>query len=356
MSTILKALRRLEEDRDPLVERPLREQVARAHGDQAKAADASPERSGRGRIVLVGVLAVVVAVGAGALAFLSVRNESTQLTANTLAERPSPPPRREAQPRSIPSREELAARKAQAVQRSAQPTALPAREAVERGLPADALASEVKVIDRPMPGPRLADPDAPAEVGDAPPPQAGPGRVARSQPYSEPVVRSVAAPPDEMAGPRSRSATGTAPARPSPAAEPEPQPVAQADVVEVEVAAVPRAPATPKVEKVEPIVAKPAEPTPANTVAPEPEAAAPKAKAPEPKPAPIIQALAPSVRVEQTRWHPDPTRRTALLEVDGGPQEVQEGDSLGSLVVTKIEPSGVVFTKDGVELRRRIGE
>jgi hypothetical protein len=66
--------------------------------------------------------------------------------------------------------------------------------------------------------------------------------------------------------------------------------------------------------------------------------------------------LAPSVRVEQTSWHPDPTRRTALLEVDGGPREVQEGDSRGSLLVTKIEPSAVVFSKDGVELRRRIGE
>jgi hypothetical protein len=155
------------------------------------------------------------------------------------------------------------------------------------------------------------------------------------------------APPEDMAAPRPRS-TAAATVRPSPA-ESEPQSVAPAEVVEL--AAVAEAPAAPKVEQAEPRLARSAEPKPTNTAAPEP-----KVKAPEPKPAPIIQALAPSVRVEQTRWHPDPTRRTALLEVDGGSQEVREGDSLGALVVTKIEPSGVVFTEDGVELRRRIGE
>ena len=57
-----------------------------------------------------------------------------------------------------------------------------------------------------------------------------------------------------------------------------------------------------------------------------------------------------------TRWHPDAARGTARVEVDGGTQQVKEGDALGPLVVSTIEPSGVVFTHDGVELRRRVGE
>lgn len=362
MSTILKALRRLEEDRNPLVERPLREQVASAQADPAVTAGADSQRGGRGRIALVFGLAIAVAAGAGVLAYLSVGNEPPAVAANTVAERPSP--RREARPRPTPSRRELAARKAEPAQRASHPGA------VASGLPAEALASEVKVIDRPMPAPRLSDPDAPGAAAPT-----APGRVARSQPYTEPVAPGVAAATPSRA-PRS--------ARLSAVAEPMPSSGATADAMQV--AAVPEATPAPirgpaKAPPAEPKPAKTAEPKviaavpevkPAQPKAPAPEAkpaeakakpvepkaepAEPKASPPEPKPAPILQALAPNVRVEQTRWHPDPTRRTAVLDVDGGAHEVEEGDSLGALVVTKIEPSAVVFTKDGVELRRRIGE
>jgi hypothetical protein len=89
----------------------------------------------------------------------------------------------------------------------------------------------------------------------------------------------------------------------------------------------------------------------ATTPAPKPAAAT------EPAPPPaIVRALLPEVHVEQTRWHPDAARRTARIEMDGGPHEVQEGDVLGPLVVTTIEPSGVVFLHQGVEMRRRVGE
>jgi hypothetical protein len=45
-----------------------------------------------------------------------------------------------------------------------------------------------------------------------------------------------------------------------------------------------------------------------------------------------------------------------LITVDGGVEEIQEGDAVGPLVVSKIEPSGVVFEHEGIEIRRRVGE
>jgi hypothetical protein len=51
-------------------------------------------------------------------------------------------------------------------------------------------------------------------------------------------------------------------------------------------------------------------------------------------------------------------RRIALIEFDRSAEhrEIREGDAVGPLVVSKIEPSGVVFVHEGVEVRRRIGE
>jgi hypothetical protein len=57
-------------------------------------------------------------------------------------------------------------------------------------------------------------------------------------------------------------------------------------------------------------------------------------------------------------WHPIAERRVALIEFDQTAErrEVREGDAVGPLVVSAIEPSGVVFVHEGVEVRRRIGE
>ncbi len=63
------------------------------------------------------------------------------------------------------------------------------------------------------------------------------------------------------------------------------------------------------------------------------------------------------VVVARTIWHPDGDRRFALIEVSGHlePLRVSEGDAVGPLLVRKIEPSGVVFLDDGIEIRRRVG-
>jgi len=36
--------------------------------------------------------------------------------------------------------------------------------------------------------------------------------------------------------------------------------------------------------------------------------------------------------------------------------EVREGDVLGSMIVLAIEPSSVLFGREGVQVRKRIGE
>lgn len=68
-------------------------------------------------------------------------------------------------------------------------------------------------------------------------------------------------------------------------------------------------------------------------------------------------AAAPEVVVTRTIWHPSAERRVALVLGAGDSQEreVHEGESVGSLQVLRIEPSDVVFLRDGVEVRQRVG-
>jgi hypothetical protein len=67
-----------------------------------------------------------------------------------------------------------------------------------------------------------------------------------------------------------------------------------------------------------------------------------------------------AVMVTQTIWHPRAERRIAVIErldaAEGGePLRLREGDRVGSLQLVSIEPTGVVFVHNGVELRRRVG-
>jgi hypothetical protein len=63
------------------------------------------------------------------------------------------------------------------------------------------------------------------------------------------------------------------------------------------------------------------------------------------------------VTVRKTIWHPTPERRVAEIEVEGrkGPLELREGDAVGTLVVSEIQPSGVVFLHGGEKLHQKVG-
>jgi FHA domain-containing protein len=64
----------------------------------------------------------------------------------------------------------------------------------------------------------------------------------------------------------------------------------------------------------------------------------------------------PRVSVLRTVWHPLPERRTARVSIEGrgAPLELREGDAVGELVVSRIEPAGVVFEQGGREWRERV--
>jgi hypothetical protein len=138
---------------------------------------------------------------------------------------------------------------------------------------------------------------------------------------SEPLVVAVAPAPEPSAATRATPAreaeTQTAAPRPQPAAEkPSKQPAKSAAV-------------------------EPRKPEPGEATSSE-----------------IARAEIPGLRVERTVWHPVAERRVALIELDQSAErrEIREGDAVGPLVVSEIEPSGVVFVHEGVEMRRRIGE
>lgn len=63
------------------------------------------------------------------------------------------------------------------------------------------------------------------------------------------------------------------------------------------------------------------------------------------------------VSVERTSWHPKPERRSARVRVreTGEVLSLGEGDYVGGMIVEEITPSSVLFEAGGVEIRRRIG-
>ena len=93
--------------------------------------------------------------------------------------------------------------------------------------------------------------------------------------------------------------------------------------------------------------------------APIPEPASVRPAAPSAKPKANFQRVPmPEVVVMRTLWHPSSDRRSAMIRVDGedDTRQMVEGDSVGGLVLLKIEPSGVVFAHDGVQIQRRVGQ
>jgi hypothetical protein len=311
LSTILKALRRLEQERArPLGGRPLREEVAaaaavtRARGPWKLAAAALAAG------ISLGVLGLLLWPGGG-LNLLAAKDPSPTADASVAAA----PGRGSDRSPALPA-------PAAGPERRPGPPAPFEPDAAASGPPPEAFASDVEVVERPAPKPLVGD----GEVRSPRPPRAG-----QLPPHIEAML--------------ARSEGGSTPSEP-------PKPVS---APAVSVAAEP----TPK-----PTVAAPeSEIRPPAPVAEAPPAPpAPLAEAPPAPPAPLAEAppappAIPEVRVEKTVWHPDPKRREAVISVSGreGAVRVHEGDRLGLLVVSEIEPTGVRFTHRGVALERRVG-
>ncbi len=81
---------------------------------------------------------------------------------------------------------------------------------------------------------------------------------------------------------------------------------------------------------------------------------------PRPPPKPRIRPALPpppAVAVERTIWHPDASRRRARVRVEGRREavELREGDVIGVLVVAEIHPSSVVFLHGSERLTQPVG-
>jgi hypothetical protein len=310
MSTILKALRRLEREKSEQSDQSLSEAVAHA---------SPPPSRRRGRwLVAAGALAAAIAIAAVVFPMLSAREEVEEADPVEIAAAPQEPPRARATtkrrrssartpPSSSPDRQPPArgpSAGGRVVPRAA-PTAPP-------DLPPTALSSEVEVVKRIRPAKPAAEP-RPAEAA----PGGEPSRSERETPQ-----------PASTSGIDRREKTPPKPGTRRPAAS-----EAEEGVELASAAPAAKPPAAPRAEPRR----KPA----------------PRAAEPEP----ILRSPVPNVYVARTIWHPLAERRIAVVELGGSDEtlELHEGDAVGPLVVGKIEPSGVFFVHEGVELRRRVG-
>ena len=361
MSTILKALRRLEKEKTRS-DRPLREQVTGLGG--AGDPDAGAPR--RWPILVGGVAAGIVA-GVAVLLLVLSRGEappppSTAEPAPALAEGPRPQP-----PEARPQAARAGRGMIQPIPPGEVPAVNPARPAARAATepPPPIDADDVEVIDRGVPGPRLAPEVAEAATPAAPTPPA-PGSVRPFERGQRGAVasapRAVAPAPADRAvpppAPTERAAVAPVPAERAAVA---PAPTERAAVAPIERAAVAPAPseraAPPPAPAEAPPVARTREtaPTPQPAEA-EPGGARPAiAKAPSRPPPPPADPF-PALRVERTTWHPSAERRLAVVEVPGeGARELREGDAVAGATVALIEPSGVVFRFAGRDVRRPVG-
>jgi hypothetical protein len=302
MSTILKALRRLEQEKTR-TDRPLREQVTGLAG-----LDRDDAGGSRRWPILLGGIGAGIFAGLAVLLLVLLRGDS-----------PAPPPAAEPAPLALESPQQASP---QPTRRRASPppipSALPAPAAAPAAPPVPVASDDVEMLERAAPAPRVVAEVAKEEPASAPaePP---PGSV---RPFEHAARRAppVVTPPAEAPVARTEPIAAPAPATPLPAPAT-------------------RLPAPP--------VAKPAKTEPAPA---EPEAA----RAPVPKPPPPDPF--PALRVERTTWHPLAERRLAVIDVPGqGTRELREGDQVAGATVASIEPSGVVFRFEGRDVRRKIG-
>jgi hypothetical protein len=316
VSTILKALQRLEDEKVADTKRTLDEQILDRR---------SPPRPPRRRGLGIGIAAIGgLAVVAAAFLLWPSREDSDAVVATespTLAA----PPATAAAPKPAPPVARAKPRR--------QPPPRTAAAAPEQEDPAETQIVEVveRLDAQPAASPKRVAPSAEAN------------RSAERPGVRKPNTQ-VARQPDTQAARKSEPQIADKPAQPQPAAEP---------VSDARSAAIQRA--EPPVASVVggSVSAKtaPTAPIEIEAVAAEPA----PIRAPEQK---VIQrAKVPTLRVEKTIWHPDANRRIAIVKLVGTEEvmRLKEGDAIGPLVVESIKPGSVVFNHDGIEVSYNVG-
>ena len=402
MSTILKALRQLEDERNAAnVIDPLADEQLRAAQTTDVPPFPTPAQPSRWH-------AAALAGAGGALL----------ATALVLAWMPSDAHRERDRVASLPPLSPVSAPEPSAavpapvpvVAATADPTPIPAT--APKDATASAPANVVAVVGARAPGldgSNRADPVAAttSSASSLPPSQSpapGDADVAAAAVSNTPPVVVPSALP-ESPTPEERPSSAVAQAAPVREVQAKPVTVARASVpVAPQAPSVP-VPATPAAPKARPApvrAATPAMPAPkpeARVKAPVKRTSPPIRRTPpivpEPRAAQKLEAAAPNVArgvapveavpprsasrgvdpmipefararreaptpliVNSTVWHPVATRRTAKVVASAGApaREVREGDRIGSLTIVEITPSGVVFDEQGIAVTRRVGD
>ncbi len=307
MSTILKALQRLEDEKSANVERSLSEQVV------AHRAPPDPERRG----LKIGVIAIGgLAVAAAAAAFW-IWPTGEEPAAEVAME--PPPPATASAPAKRPAAEKPRRR----------PSARPAIAArAKQDSPKVEVSPVVEVVKH-----LDAEPADSATRATLPKRAASPAKAGSERP----VRRSSARKPVTQAA-REAERPKPAPKQVASAKPPEPQ-TSRTD------APANSAPAPFEVAALAP------KPAPAAAAAPIPAAIR------EPEREIVPRAKLPTLRVEKTIWHPDVDRRIAVVRLTDAEESLQlkEGDAVGPLVIKAIKPGSVLFNHDGIEIVYNVG-
>ena len=363
MSTILKALRRLEQEKSMRSDRPLGEAVATAAPVPAPQA-----RGSRRWPMFTGIAIGVIALGVAAFAAIQWSRgggESPPVEVAAVPVEPAPPEapavpgRRRAALGRAKANDSPATRRLRQARDSRARASAPSEPSPETAIP------DVAVVERfqPKPAPRLRTSQTFADAASA----KSPGSTGVQRRETSPVTPSLGVPPVidlsqlEALGAAAKSegklpeSIVPAPVVPSPPAT-SPPPAEPASPAPVEVAVA--RPTPEPLPTPAPSTATKSEPTPKaepkSEAEPKPQATRPVARKSPPRPS---SPPPPTVYVSRTVWHPDASRRIAYVEFEGrdGTVALREGESIGPLIVTKIAPTGVSFDNRGSELTRRVG-
>ncbi len=347
MSTILKALKKLEHDKQ------VDAAQSRAHDPLAPAPEPmvaprpEPEGEWRGLWGLIAGVAALFCVGVGFGVYTLSRDEGGSASTPAVAAAPGAgggmvlaAPARPDFHRMPPVAgvEPVGAGSGATSPRSSQPTRLAAASSAPDPWEEAATATTTNSAS---PDAAARPPDRPATpVVAAPPPTRAP---------SSPTPAASTAPP-------AASRTAPSPVAPSTQASrdvPEPSgvPIAALPVIDLPEEEPPAAVSAPP----EPAASVPAEPAPESSAAAVAEVPA------RPGLGNVVVSDAAErvdVKVLKTVWHPKPDRRSARLELSNreSPVEVHESDLVEGYVVEEITPSKVLLSKDGVTLTRRVGD
>jgi len=347
VSTILKALQRLEDEKSAGVARSLDEQIV------ARRPPPEPARHGlKIGTSLIGGLAVAAA------GFMLWR--ASEDRGSTLALEATPPV---AAPVAAPAPQLAAETPRSNAPARTVPTARQQRDAAETD--SVALVEVVQRLDA-QPADSGAPVEAPTRVAAAPEVKRSDRRPSARKPDAEAAER--AAQPRIAGAQFANAKTAAANTESAAAANQSPPKAVENAVVEtarVETAAAPPAPLERAAVDNAAGDALPAPPAPVERAAVESEAEPAPAALPASIPAPvqkperktIMRAKLPSMRIEKTIWHPDTDRRIAIVQLVDSEEvlRLKEGDAIGPLVVESIKPGSVLFNHDGVVIGYTVG-